>query len=100
MSVVPESEIALHSDGRDDVQCDVTQQIIKFNSTASDADLTGVTDTVKIDNNAVEASGRIRTKDGQYLASGHWAGVLNFEINLVSVDTGATVSGGDAEVSE
>ena len=98
VTVVPESEITLSSPGRDDVQCDVAQEIQKFRSTSYDGDVSGIADTVIIDNNAVDADGTVRTKDGQYLSSGKWTGVLNFEINLVNDN--ASVSGGDAGVDE
>lgn len=93
VTVVPDNEVTLSSNGRTDVQCDVTQAIRTFRATSYDGDLSGSTDTVKIDNDAVEANGTVKTKDGQTLVSGTWNGTLNFNISL---NYDGTVSSGDA----
>lgn len=96
VSVVPQAEITLSSEGRDDVPCDVTQDIKYFRSRGFSGDISG--EYTKIADGS-EASGTVKTRDGYALASGSWQGTLVFDINLNTdaVSTASDVSGNSAE---
>lgn len=93
VSVVPQPTITLSSEGREDVPCDVSQGVQKFHSRGYAGELAA--DAAKIADGP-EASGTVRTQDGQHLASGHWQGTLLFDINLI----GAPVAGGAGQGAE
>lgn len=84
LSVVPQSEIVISTDGKDDVPLVVTQEVKNFRSSLYAGDLSSDSSTVKIDGTDTvdEASGNIRVKDGYTLTSGSWQGSLMFDISL------------------
>lgn len=82
LSVVPQSEIVISTDGKDDVPLTVEQQVIYFRSSDYTGDLSQSTDTVKIDDTSIESNGNISVKDGYKLTTGSWSGTLLFDISL------------------
>lgn len=94
VSVIPQGEIVISSEGREDVPCDVAQAIRYFRSSSYAGELTeGYTKIA----DGTEASGTVKTRDGYHLTSGHWQGTLLFDINL---NNDGTVSGNDAGTTE
>ena len=84
VSVIPESEITISTPGKDDVLVAVTQGIHNFRSATYTGDLSGKSDTTKIDvtDSTPEATGNLRVKDEYTLTSGTWEGTLMFDISL------------------
>lgn len=84
VSVIPQSEINISTQGKDDVVLSVSQDVKYFRSTTFTGDLSGSTDTVKIDvtDTTPEANGNLVVKEGYTLTSGKWEGTLLFDINL------------------
>lgn len=84
VSVIPQSEINISTQGKDGVVVSVTQGIKNFRSSTYAEDLSGSTDTTKIDaaDATPEATGNLSVKEGYTLSSGSWEGVLLFDIAL------------------
>lgn len=82
LSVVPQSEITINTEGKSGVVLTIEQPIINFRSSTYEGDLSQSTDTVKIDDTAIESNGKLSVKDGYSLTSGSWSGTLLFDISL------------------
>ena len=102
ISVIPQGEITLSTEGKDDVLITVTQEKQHFRSSTYVGDISTDPLAVLIDGTDTipEANGLLQVKEGYKLTSGNWSGTLVFDISLEkdisSLNEASTVSSGDA----
>lgn len=102
ISVTPQGEITLSTEGKDDVLITVTQEKQHFRSSTYVGDISTDPLAVLIDgtDTTPEANGLLQVKEGYKLTSGNWSGTLVFDISLEkdisSLNEASTVSSGDA----
>ena len=82
ISVVPQNEIMISQEGKEDVAITVTQGVQKFRSTNYSGDIAEDTAKIITGEGTPEATGNLSVKEGYTLTSGNWAGTLLFDINL------------------
>lgn len=100
VSVIPQSEITIATEGKDPVPVTVTQGIKYFRSSTYAGELNGESTKIDAADAAPEATGNLRVKDGYTLTSGSWEGQLFFDIAFTWDGEAAAGGGGQTEGGE
>lgn len=84
VSVIPDSEVILQQDGKDDVVLTVDQKFTIFRPAEYTGELADGETLVDASDITPETTGLIKVADGYELTAGYWEGYLNFEIELAN----------------